>query len=160
MPGFPARGGPEGDGALIPGPGPAHPIGKPSPERPWGGMGPLIIVSLGERLFSDSSLAAHAFRPASALFWIQDGCSEGIGPALPGALSMGPSLPVRLCLPSLLLKPSHPASMKQAGPEGFRTAFFSETLPRAAARRRLLSALSLSGFQEHHRTAIAVAYNA
>jgi hypothetical protein len=46
MPGFPAGGGPEGDGALIPGPGPAHPIGKPSPERPWGGMGPLIIVSL------------------------------------------------------------------------------------------------------------------
>ena len=46
MPGFPAGGGPEGDGALIPGPGPAHPIGTPSPERPWGGMGPLIIVSL------------------------------------------------------------------------------------------------------------------
>ena len=50
MPGFPAGGGPEGDGALIPGPGPAHPIGKPSPETPWGGMGPLIIVSLDDYL--------------------------------------------------------------------------------------------------------------
>jgi uncharacterized membrane protein YoaK (UPF0700 family) len=69
--------------------------------------------TLGERLFSDSSLAVHAFRPASALFWIQDGCSEAIGPVLPDALAMGPSLPVRLCLPSLLLKPSHPASMKR-----------------------------------------------
>jgi len=44
---IPCRGGPAGDGALIPGPGPAPPIGTPSPERPWGGMGPLIIVSLG-----------------------------------------------------------------------------------------------------------------
>jgi hypothetical protein len=115
---------------------------------------------LGEHLFSDSSLAAYGFRPASALFCIQDGCSEGIGPVLPDALAIGPSLPVRLCLPSLLLNPSHPASMKQAGPEGFRTASFSGTLPRAAVRRRLLSALSLSGFREHHRTAIAEAYNA
>ncbi len=54
MPGFPAGGGPEGDGALIPGPGPAHPIGKPSPERPWGGMGPLIIVSLEQKEYDSS----------------------------------------------------------------------------------------------------------
>lgn len=43
----------------------------------------------GESLFSDSSLAAYGFRPASGIFCIQDGCSERIDPALSDALAPG-----------------------------------------------------------------------